>query len=159
MKKDYREGFEQFFQIREESMERARQAFENVRKSAETIVDYARQELQDRVNSLRTYTESDEFERDLDRLAERLKLDTPEYKLLSKNERAKEEKVRYLFAHARKQILRSAETGGVFALFSRRSQVVMAISLICGGIKGAEIAFEAYHVFMPAMRRRGIHVV
>ncbi|MFL5812333.1 MAG: hypothetical protein ACJ763_02050 [Bdellovibrionia bacterium] len=135
-------------------MERARQAFEGIRKSAEGVVDVARHELQQRLESLRAYAESDEFERDLDRLAHRLKLDTSEYGRLAKDEKAK-----YLFAHARKQILRSAETGGAFALFSRRSQVVMAISLICGGIKGAEIVFEAYHVFGPAVRRRGLHVV
>jgi hypothetical protein len=154
MKKDFREGFEQFFQLREESMERAKLAFESVRKSAEGVVDIARHELQQRLESLKAYAESDEFERDLDRLAHRLKLDTPEYGRFTKDEKAK-----YLFANARKQVLRSAETGGAFALFSRRSQVVMAISLICGGIKGAEIAFEAYHVFGPAVRRRGLHVV
>lgn len=140
--------------FRDESMDMARQAFANLRKSAEDVAEIARQEFQGRMDSIRAYTESEEFERDLDRLAHRLKLDSQEYAALPKQGKAK-----YLFEHARKQILRSAETGGAFALFSRRSQVVLAITLICGGIKGAEILFECYHIFGPAVRRRGLHVV
>jgi len=143
MKKDLLNQVEQLLRFREEAMERARQ------------------ELKDRMDSLRVYTEGEQFERDLDRLALRLKLDTDDYRAFDKepqSERA-HAKARYLFERARKQILRTAEAGGAFALFSRRSQVVLAITLICGGIKGAEILFECYQVFAPALRRRGLHAV
>lgn len=140
--------------FKEESMDMARQALANLRKSAEGAAQIARQEFQARIEAIRDYAESDEFERDLDRLAQRLKLDSREYMELPKQGKA-----RYLFEHARKQILRSAETGGAFALISRKSRVVMAITLISGGIKGAEILFECYQVFIPAVRRRGLHVV
>ncbi len=125
-----------------------------MKKDFREAAQVVRQELQERLDALRAYVRSEDFERDLDRLALRLKLDTEEYRKLPKEAKAK-----YLFDHARRQILRAAETGGAFALISRRSQVVLAITLVCGGIKGGEILFECYHVFAPAVRRRGLHAV
>jgi hypothetical protein len=146
-----------------ESIEFAKRAIGNARKSAEEAALAAKQEWDETVASLRAYVESEAFERDLDRLASRLKIDAKEYRALESKFTGRPDRVRskasYLFHHARGQIVRAAETGGAFALFSRRSRVVLAITLICGGIKSAEIFFECYQVFVPAARRRGLHAV
>jgi hypothetical protein len=161
--KDFRDSLDQLFQFREQSMEKAREAFGEALRSADEITQLARNEIKERVEAMRAYIESEEFERDLDRLAARLKIDVHEYdahsaRLDHRADRVRV-KARYLFENARKQIMRSAETGGAFALLSRKSRVVFAITAICGGIKGAEILYECYHVFAPAARRRGLHVV
>jgi hypothetical protein len=151
MKKDY---LSDFLTFRDEAMAKALDALTDAKVSFQL-------RLEDYSQGLKDYISSEEFERDLDRLAARLGADDERYRQFEGEERSQRArlKAKHLLLRARHQVVQSAEVGGAFAFLSRKSRFVFAATVVCAGFKGAEVAFECYQVFAPALRRRSLRVV
>lgn len=144
-------------------VQRLRQGLQEALGTGRQFATSTRDDLGSINQEVREYLASESFERDLDQLAARLEIDETAYSATEKTEDRSarvRSKAHVIFKQARSEVFSAAELGGGFAVISRRPRVVLAIALVCGGIRSASIAYDIFQVFSPAVRRRrGLRVV
>jgi hypothetical protein len=105
----------------------------------------------------RDYIESDAFESDLDDLACRLKVKDTVFLSQSESDRWKRvhKKIEAIKRHSKDDVTYAMELGATLGAATFNPKVILALSFLFGGAKGAVIAYHCYHAFVARKAPQG----